>query len=145
MFFQLTLNGYDSDNSETDDLIKWVKAPSMDVLMLFIEKNGLFLQEPPEELGNKNLDESEMDFVLDEKGIDKIARDLILTEIASEKLDIETLNSRNRDHLDFHELGVWAIKDALQLAYEAGLAGVRTIEEWQLFCEDEDEDERNDD
>jgi len=38
-------------------------------------------------------------------------------------LTLETLETRNSDSLDFHDVAVWAIKDALQEAYEAGKQG----------------------
>lgn len=44
----------------------------------------------------------------------------ILTLIAQKHLDIETLETRNRDALDFHYLPVWQIKAALQASFEAG-------------------------
>ena len=47
--------------------------------------------------------------------------DQLLTEIAKKHLNLETLETRNSDSLDFHDVAVWAIKDALQEAYEAGL------------------------
>ena len=47
--------------------------------------------------------------------------DQLLIEIAKKHLSIETLETRNSDSLDFHDVAVWAIKDALQEAYEAGL------------------------
>lgn len=40
--------------------------------------------------------------------------------IARNVLLIETLKSRDSDSLDFHEVSVWALRDALRLAYEAG-------------------------
>ena len=43
--------------------------------------------------------------------IDAIARDL---------LGLETLEPRRRDSLDFHDLSVWQIKEALEAAFEAG-------------------------
>ena len=43
--------------------------------------------------------------------IDKIAREI---------LDLETLETRNMDGLDFHELSVWEIRKALEAAYNAG-------------------------
>lgn len=43
-----------------------------------------------------------------------------IEEIAENILDIETLETRNRDHLDFYELSVWQIKEALEKAYRAG-------------------------
>ncbi len=46
-----------------------------------------------------------------------------LTEIARSSLGIETLVTRNSDDLDFHELSVWQIKEALQTAYDQGAAG----------------------
>ncbi|WP_170958893.1 hypothetical protein [Magnetospirillum sp. 15-1] len=47
-------------------------------------------------------------------------RDKILTEIATKILDLETLDNRNSDRLDFHELSVWSIKAALEVAFAAG-------------------------
>lgn len=35
--------------------------------------------------------------------------------------DLETLETRNSDRLDFHETAVGGLKDALLVAYEAGL------------------------
>lgn len=35
-------------------------------------------------------------------------------------LNIETLDVRGSDRLDFHEVGVWNLKDALLAAYKAG-------------------------
>jgi len=40
--------------------------------------------------------------------------------IAVNILDLETLESRNSDSLDFHELAVWHIKEALEVAYREG-------------------------
>jgi len=48
--------------------------------------------------------------------------DDILREIARETLDIETLDTRDSDRLDFHELPVWMLRDSLEAAYEAGRA-----------------------
>ena len=47
-------------------------------------------------------------------------RDAALAEIAHDVLDIETLDTRKSDELDFHDLAVWSIEKALQVAYEAG-------------------------
>lgn len=44
----------------------------------------------------------------------------ILTLIAQKHLDIETLETRHSDRLDFHDVAVWGIKEALQAAFEAG-------------------------
>ena len=43
-----------------------------------------------------------------------------IESIARRVLKIETLETRNSDALDFHELAVWAIQEALDAAYEAG-------------------------
>ena len=43
-----------------------------------------------------------------------------ITEIARTHLGVETLETRNRDALDFHDLSVAALRDALLAAYEAG-------------------------
>ena len=43
-----------------------------------------------------------------------------IEEIAMEELTIETLETRNSDHLDFHDMSVWQIKAALDAAFNAG-------------------------
>lgn len=48
------------------------------------------------------------------------ARDQQLQTIATDHLFIETLEMRNSDRLDFHDVSVWAVKAALQAAFEAG-------------------------
>lgn len=48
------------------------------------------------------------------------ARDQQLLQIATDHLFIETLETRNSDRLDFHDVSVWGIKAALEAAYEAG-------------------------
>ncbi len=48
--------------------------------------------------------------------------DQLLTRIALDHLFIETLATRNRDSLDFHDVSVWGVKSALVAAYQAGLA-----------------------
>ena len=47
--------------------------------------------------------------------------DTILTLIAQKHLGIETLQTRNSDSLDFHDTGVWCLKDALEAAFRAGV------------------------
>ena len=44
----------------------------------------------------------------------------ILFEIAQKYFDVETLKTRNRDCLDFHEVSVGSMKAALEAAYKAG-------------------------
>ena len=50
------------------------------------------------------------------------ALETLLQQIALDHLFIETLQTRHRDSLDFHDVGVWCVRDALQAAYEAGIA-----------------------
>ena len=52
--------------------------------------------------------------------MDNQARDQQLQTIATDHLFIETLEMRNSDRLDFHDVSVWAVKAALQAAFEAG-------------------------
>ena len=47
-------------------------------------------------------------------------RDALLRDIAERHLFLETLETRNSDSLDFHEHAVWAIRSALEAAFEAG-------------------------
>ena len=47
-------------------------------------------------------------------------RDTTLADIAAKHLHLETLETRNSDSLDFHDVAVWSIKQALEAAYEAG-------------------------
>ena len=48
--------------------------------------------------------------------------DKLLAQIALDHLFIETLQTRNSDRLDFHDVSVWAVQSALMAAYQAGLA-----------------------
>jgi hypothetical protein len=43
-----------------------------------------------------------------------------IERIAKQTLGIETLETRNSDDLDFHEISVWQLKEALEKAYKAG-------------------------
>lgn len=47
-------------------------------------------------------------------------RDDLLLEIAERQFRIETLETRNWDRLDFHDIAVWALRAALEEAFEAG-------------------------
>ena len=53
-------------------------------------------------------------------------RDALILEIAQRHLFLETLETRNRDRLDFHDTAVWAIRSALVAAYEAGRRSAET-------------------
>ena len=43
-----------------------------------------------------------------------------IQQIALDHLFIETLETRNSDRMDFHEVSVWGVKSAMMAAYEAG-------------------------
>ena len=43
-----------------------------------------------------------------------------LASIARRHLRMVTLESRNSDYLDFYDLSVWQLRDALAAAYKAG-------------------------
>ena len=47
-----------------------------------------------------------------------------IEKIAREILDLETLETRNMDSLDFHDLAVWEIRKALEAAFNAGIQSV---------------------
>ncbi len=48
--------------------------------------------------------------------------DALLTRIAQEHLLIDTLETQNSDSLDFHDVSVWGVREALIAAYQAGQA-----------------------
>jgi hypothetical protein len=48
------------------------------------------------------------------------ARDALLLEIAERHLFLDTLETRMSDRLDFHDHAVWAVRSALEAAFEAG-------------------------
>ncbi len=49
------------------------------------------------------------------------ARRLAAAEAAAAKhLGLETLETRKRDSLDFHEIPVWAIREVIEFAFDAG-------------------------
>jgi len=47
-------------------------------------------------------------------------KDTALANIARDILNLETLETRRSDSLDFHDLAVWSIRKALEAAFEAG-------------------------
>jgi len=57
----------------------------------------------------------------------KVLLNKILTQIAQKNFNIETLEARNMDNLDFHEVAVWQIQDALNDAFLAGMQAGMTI------------------
>ena len=48
------------------------------------------------------------------------APEALILEIATRHFFVETLDTRNSDRLDFHDVAVWAMRAALEAAYEAG-------------------------
>ena len=54
-------------------------------------------------------------------------RDEAIEAIARNILEIETLAERKSDSLDFHEVSVWGLRDALLAAYELGLAALSLV------------------
>ncbi len=49
----------------------------------------------------------------------------LLLEIAAKHFHLETLETRNSDSLDFHDVSVWSIRAALKAAFAAGQAAAR--------------------
>jgi hypothetical protein len=49
-----------------------------------------------------------------------MSKDEIIVEIAKKYFNVETLEKRKMDRLDFHEVSVWSMKSALEAAYKAG-------------------------
>ena len=45
----------------------------------------------------------------------------LLTQIAQQHLGIETLETCKSDGLDFHDVAVWCLRDALEAAFNAGV------------------------
>ena len=50
-----------------------------------------------------------------------------LEKIAKETLKLETLETRKNDSLDFHELSIWQIKEALEKAYKLGQDSIKKV------------------
>lgn len=48
--------------------------------------------------------------------------DTVVSQLAKEFFNFDTLETRNSDSLDFKETAVWCVKDALEAAYKAGKA-----------------------
>ena len=51
----------------------------------------------------------------------------LLTQIAQQHLGIETLQTRRSDSLDFHDVAVWCVRDALGAAFKAGIEEGRKV------------------
>jgi len=56
------------------------------------------------------------------------APEALILEIATRHFFVETLETRNSDRLDFHDVAVWAMRAALEDAFEAGrIAGAKAM------------------
>jgi hypothetical protein len=56
------------------------------------------------------------------------APEVLILEIATRHFFVETLETRNSDQLDFHDVAVWAMRAALKDAFEAGrIAGAKAM------------------
>ena len=55
----------------------------------------------------------------------KAPSEALLLEIAAKHFHIETLETRNSDRLDFHDVAVWSIRAALEAAFTASQAAPR--------------------
>ncbi|MFA8329282.1 DUF6900 domain-containing protein [Burkholderia ubonensis] len=53
--------------------------------------------------------------------------DALLAAIARQHLQVDTLQTRYSDRLDFHDCAVWVIRDALEAAFDAGVAHGRSL------------------
>lgn len=60
----------------------------------------------------------------------------LFAQIAREHLGIDTLEQRNRDCLDFHNVGVVGVQRALDAAYRAGQAELLAAAEALLAATD---------
>ena len=55
----------------------------------------------------------------------KAPKEALLMEIAAKYLHLETLETRNSNGVDFHDVAVWSIRAALEAAFAAGQAAAR--------------------
>ena len=55
----------------------------------------------------------------------KAPSEALLLEIAAKHFRLETLETRNSDGFDFHDVAVWSIRAALEAAFAAGQAATR--------------------
>ena len=61
--------------------------------------------------------------------------DQIFALIAQKHLNIETLETRSSDSLDFHDVSVWGVRSALEAAFKAGVelgASMPKPTEWEI-------------
>ena len=69
--FDITLNGFYGGTDDTDDLVKWVAAPSEEAVRLFIQKHDLenIVQSGPTDMGDHRpgFDDG-LDLLVNERG-----------------------------------------------------------------------------
>ena len=58
-----------------------------------------------------------------------MTKEATIRDIAKTILGIETLECRNSDALDFHEIAVWKLRAVLEKAFDAGKSAARTPSE----------------
>ena len=56
-------------------------------------------------------------------------REDVIRQIAASILRIKTLEARNSDSLDFHDVAVWQVHEALTRAWAAGVLWAREIDQ----------------
>lgn len=54
-----------------------------------------------------------------------MGQDEVLAKIAKSVLNVDTLENRGRDALDFHRVAVWSLRRALEDAYQQGASAAR--------------------
>jgi hypothetical protein len=59
--------------------------------------------------------------------------DQMLTQIAHDHLGIPTLQPRASDALDFHEIAVWQIRNALAAAFNAGVEATELPARFDIY------------
>ena len=70
----------------------------------------------------------------------KAPSEALLQEIAAKHFHLETLETRNSDGMDFHDVRVWSIRAALEAAFAADPAQHHQIEQdtitaaWEAEC-----------
>jgi hypothetical protein len=62
------------------------------------------------------------------ENVEPESNDKLFANIAKKYLHIDTLKNQNSDELDFHDVAVWSIKNALQAAYDAGKKSMESTE-----------------
>ncbi|ABK43763.1 conserved hypothetical protein [Magnetococcus marinus MC-1] len=75
-------------------------------------------QEPP---APSSVENQTIDAMAEETDPPEDHKAEIFSKIALDHLFIDTLETRNADSLDFHNVSVWGVQSALEAAYQAGI------------------------